>query len=112
MAELHSLVGPSLGIWLIRSALVWAAPFAFGGAPLVHAAPSKAVRVAVYDLAATDVPPPIVQVVTEAVTEEVRKLEGVAVVSMSEIRAMLDLEAQKQLTGCSDQYASRRSPRP
>lgn len=61
----------------------------------------KALRVAVYDLEAAGVDPIVARVLTDALVEEVRKLVGIAVVSMSEIKAMLDIEAQKQLVGCS-----------
>lgn len=62
----------------------------------------RAVRVAVYDLEAANVDAHVGRVVTESVVAEVRKLDRVVVVGMSEVRALLDLEAQKQLAGCSE----------
>ena len=38
----------------------------------------------------------------DAVVAELRKLQRVSVVSMDEVRAMLDLESQKQLVGCAE----------
>lgn len=60
------------------------------------------VRVAVYDLAVDGVEERTGRVVTDAVVAEIRKRQRVAVISMDEVRAMLDLEAQKALVGCSD----------
>lgn len=69
----------------------------------VAAAPDEGpVRVAVYDLKVDGVEERVGRVVTDAVVAEVRKRQRVAVISMEEVRAMLDLEAQKALVGCSD----------
>lgn len=62
----------------------------------------RPVRVAVYDLKVDGVDERVGRVVTDAIVAEVRKRQRVAVVSMDEVRAMLDLEAQKALMGCSD----------
>lgn len=62
----------------------------------------KVTRLAVYQLSTVAVDERIVDVLTNSVVGELRKLERITVVGMDEIKAMLDLEAQKQLTGCSD----------
>lgn len=60
------------------------------------------VRVAVQDLAVTDVDARVAQVVADSLLVELRKLEGVSVIGMDEVRAMLDQEAARQMTGCDD----------
>jgi len=60
------------------------------------------ISLAVYELSVDDVEPLVGRVVTDALVAELRKLDGVTVVSMDEVRAMLDLESQKQLLGCAD----------
>jgi hypothetical protein len=62
----------------------------------------RRLRVAVYDFVPHDVEPRIAKVVSEAVVVELRKLDGLAVVSLEEVRNMLDLEADKAALGCSD----------
>ncbi len=62
----------------------------------------KVLRLAVYEMKVDGVDERIGRVVTDALVVEVRKLQRVSVISMDEVRAMLDLEAQKQLTGCGD----------
>ena len=64
--------------------------------------PAKVLRVAVYEFEATGVDPHVGTIVTDSVVSELRKLKGVSVVSMDEVRAMLDVEAKKQLTGCEE----------
>jgi len=59
-------------------------------------------RVAVYDLSVDGVEPRVGRFVTDAFVAELRKLEGVSVVAMDEVRAMLTHEAQKQLVGCDE----------
>jgi hypothetical protein len=63
----------------------------------------KALRVAVYELKIEGVDPRVGTIVTDAIVAELRKLQRVSVVSMDEVRAMLDLEAQKQLVGCAQE---------
>ncbi len=79
------------------------APAAPAGPPAARASTlgPPFVRIAVYEVARSDVPPQVGVVVTTALTAELRKLERVSVIGMDEVRAMLDLEAQKQLTGCA-----------
>lgn len=59
-------------------------------------------RLAVYEMKVDGIDERVGRVVTDAVVAEVRKLQRVSVVSMDEVKAMLDHEAQKQLTGCAD----------
>jgi hypothetical protein len=59
-------------------------------------------RIAVYRLEGGGIDDRVLGVLTDSVVLEVRKLVGVTVVGMDEIKAMLDLEAQKQLVGCTD----------
>lgn len=61
---------------------------------------TQALRVAVYDFEAQDVPENIRRVVTDSVLTEVRKLQGVSAIGMDEIRDMLSHEANKQVLGC------------
>ena len=62
----------------------------------------KALRLAVYELKVDGIDERLGRVVTDAVVLELRKLQRVSVVSMDEVRAMLDVETQKQLSGCSE----------
>lgn len=62
----------------------------------------RLLRVAVYDIESQDFEKRITSVVTEALLAEIRKLEGVSVVGLDEVRALLELEANRQLAGCSD----------
>ncbi|MDP2342807.1 MAG: hypothetical protein Q8O67_17760 [Deltaproteobacteria bacterium] len=78
-------------------------------APVVAAPPVRAIaedkkvlRIAVYELEASGVDPKVARLVTDSVVSELRKLQRVSVVSMDEVRAMLDLETKKQITGCSE----------
>ncbi len=59
-------------------------------------------RVAVYDLSTDGVEPRVGRFVTDAFVAELRKLEGISVVAMDEVRAMLDHEANKDMIGCSE----------
>ncbi|MDP2343153.1 MAG: hypothetical protein Q8O67_19505 [Deltaproteobacteria bacterium] len=60
-------------------------------------------RIAVYGLTQSGLEDRVAQVATASVTSELRKLSGASVIGMDEVRAMLDLEAQKQLIGCDDE---------
>jgi hypothetical protein len=64
----------------------------------------KVVRVAVYDLAfdPAAVEERAARLMTNLFVVELRKLQGISVVSMDEVRAMLDYEADKQLLGCTE----------
>ncbi len=73
--------------------------------PAAHAQDTssrKALRLAVYELKVDGVSDRLGRIVTDALVDEIRKLQRISVVSMDEVRAMLDMEAQKQLVGCSD----------
>ena len=58
------------------------------------------IRVAVYDLELTNLPAGLGRLVTEALLEEVRKLEGVSAIGMDEVREMLDFERERRILGC------------
>jgi hypothetical protein len=64
--------------------------------------PKRVMRVAVYDLAAAGVDERVARLVTSTLVVELRKLQNVSVVSMEEVRAMLQYEADKQLLGCAE----------
>ena len=64
------------------------------------ATPATLIRVAVYDLELSNVPQGLGGATTEALLQEVRKLEGVSAIGMDEVREMLDFEAQRQAMGC------------
>lgn len=73
------------------------------GAPSPEATEKRAMRrIAVYRLEGGGIDERVLDVLTDSVVKELRKLERVTVVGMDEIRAMLDLEAQKQVLGCTD----------
>jgi hypothetical protein len=61
---------------------------------------TEPIRVAVTDLSLSDVDEKVARVVYESLLAELRKLSRASVIGMDEIRAMLDLEAQKQAVGC------------
>jgi len=65
-----------------------------------RAAPDALIRVAVYDLELTNIPKGLGSATTEALLQEVRKLEGVSAIGMAEVREMLDFEAERQAMGC------------
>ena len=89
------------------SALQAFAFFVASADPTASIAPASAtvpaaLRFAVHDIEPNNVEPVLARVTTDALVAELRKLTGVQVVAMDEIRAMLNQEAQKQLAGCSD----------
>ena len=60
-------------------------------------------RVAVYDLGVSgDVDARVGRIVTDAFVVELRKLQGVSVVSLDEVRALVAHEATRQAAGCVD----------
>ena len=61
---------------------------------------SVLIRVAVYDLELSNISDGLGNATTEALLQEVRKLEGVSAIGMDEVREMLDFEAQRQAMGC------------
>ena len=71
-------------------------------APSTAARPgrSQAVRVAVYDFESQAISPNVASVASASLLAEVRKLQGVSAIGMSEIRDMLSHEAEKQMLGC------------
>jgi hypothetical protein len=62
----------------------------------------KLLRVAVYEFEIADIDERVGAIVTDAVVDEMRKLKHTSVIGTREIRAMLDLEAEKQAIGCDD----------
>lgn len=68
-------------------------------AALVQVAP---LRVAVTELELAGVEARQGRVVQMALLAELRKLEGVSVIGTDEVRAMLEMEANRQLLGCTD----------
>ena len=79
--------------------IVAAAGARAGSAPGSDAA--APLRVAVYELVAqAGIDPRLAAVTTEALLAEVRKLERVSPLGMSEVQAMLSHEANRQLVGC------------
>jgi hypothetical protein len=65
--------------------------------------PRRVVRVAVRGLLASSEDERLASVTTDAIVAELRKLTRLSVIGMDEVRALLDLEAEKQLVGCSDE---------
>jgi hypothetical protein len=65
-----------------------------------RAARSQAVRVAVYDFESQSVSANVATVASASLLAEMRKLQGVSAIGMSEIRDMLSHEAEKQMLGC------------
>ena len=57
------------------------------------------IRVAVYDLELLNISSVLGSATTEALLQEIRKLEGISAIGMDEIREMLDFQAQKQAMG-------------
>ncbi len=57
-------------------------------------------RIAVADLQVAGVEPRVVRVVTDNLVAELRKLDGVSVLGLDEVRAMLEHESNRQLVGC------------
>lgn len=72
-------------------------------APAERAEAKRSLRLAVYDFELSGVDPRVGRIVTDSVVAELRKLQRLSVIGMDEVRAMLDLEAQKQLVGCEDE---------
>ena len=71
--------------------------------PSTDAAATTGLRIAVYDFELSDVDERTGKIVYRATLAELRKLEWVSVIGMDEIRAMLDLEAQKAMIGCDEE---------
>lgn len=63
----------------------------------------RPLRVAVYALESSGLDDARILRVTEAsLLEEIRKLQRCSVISLDEVKALLEVEAQKQLSGCSE----------
>jgi hypothetical protein len=63
----------------------------------------RVLRVALADLGVTGVSDTVVSVFTDSLLAEVRKLQRTSVIGMAEVRAMLDMEAARQIAGCADE---------
>lgn len=63
----------------------------------------RVLRIAVYDLSVTGVDDKVASVVNEFLLEELRKLQRTSVIGYSEIRTLIDLEADRQALGCDSE---------
>ena len=69
--------------------------------PPAAAKPKAALRLALPDVKVSgDLPPRQLALLETALLAEIRKVEGVSVIGMSEIRQMLSFEYQRQMMGC------------
>ncbi|MDP2344233.1 MAG: PEGA domain-containing protein [Deltaproteobacteria bacterium] len=78
-----------------------AAPLEALNASQKPAAAKEFLRVAVYHVDGAGIEARQAQVVTEALLLELRKLSGVSVIGLEEVKAMLDFEANRQALGCT-----------
>ena len=62
----------------------------------------RPLRIAVYAFESAGLDERVVRITEASVLEELRKLQRVSVLSLDEVKALLDLEAEKQLAGCSE----------
>jgi len=75
-----------------------------GASPAAPAASSpRPIRVAVYQLKAKDLDAEQLDLVSNSLLSEIRKLSRVSAIGMDEIQAMLLVEEQRQMLGCSDE---------
>jgi len=77
-----------------------AAREALGASAAPRPTRAQAVRVAVYDFESQSISSNVASVASASLLAEVRKLQGVSAIGMSEIRDMLSHEAEKQMLGC------------
>ncbi len=74
-----------------------------GDMPTAPAASSrKVLRLAVQQVEATEVSDRLRAIFTASLVTELRKLNGVSVVGMDEVKALLEQEAMRQTIGCSE----------
>jgi TolB-like protein len=66
---------------------------------------AQATKIAVLNLAAYDVSPELADNLTQLLALELKKLEGINVISKDEIRAMLQYEADKHVLECKNDVA-------
>jgi hypothetical protein len=72
-------------------------------AALLTALPARAAQVVALDLKATgNVPPRLAEALSPVLVSELSRREGMSVISQSDVRALLEHEAGRQLAGCSD----------
>jgi hypothetical protein len=81
-----------------------ATPASATAAPATAPAGPTLLRIAVTDVKSSDVSLFVGRVVTASITAELRKLDGLAVIAVDEVKDSLDHEAQKQLVGCADDH--------
>ena len=74
----------------------------FASASPVRAEAVRPLRVAVYKLDGAGMDPRVMRVVEDSLLAEVRKLQHSSAISMDEVKALLEFEADRQRTGCSD----------
>ncbi|MCC7380207.1 MAG: hypothetical protein IT384_00145 [Deltaproteobacteria bacterium] len=72
-----------------------------GAAPAFHWG-DKPAAIAVFDLVASGVARETATSLTQILTVEVKQVPGTKVIARDDIRAVLDLETQKELLGCGD----------
>jgi PEGA domain-containing protein len=63
---------------------------------------NKKTSFAVFDLVASGVAPDVAVNLTQILSVEIKRAQGASVIGRDDIKAMLALETQKQLIGCSD----------
>ncbi|MFO0727600.1 MAG: hypothetical protein U1E65_27730 [Myxococcota bacterium] len=63
---------------------------------------NKPISIAVFDLIASGVPEETATNLTQLLSAEVKQIPSTKVIARDDIRAVLNLEAQKQLLGCAD----------
>ncbi len=103
ISEVNRAAAAAMGL-LFGADLRVEKPLGAGGAQPFTLATSEAapVKVAVLDLAASGVDSEVAGNLTRVVALELKEIQGMSVIASEDIRAMLELEAQKQLAGCGD----------
>jgi TolB-like protein len=94
-SELEALVLAAIDRLLGREGAVEEATFEMSMAP-------EGTRAAVLDLAAHGVKPGLAESLTQLLSMELKRFEGLGVISRDEIQAMLRYESDKQVLQCSD----------
>jgi hypothetical protein len=62
----------------------------------------RPIRVALYSLERAGIDPRLARIVEDSLLAELRKLQRASVLSMDEVKTLLDHEAQRQLMGCDE----------
>ncbi len=94
---------PAPPVQVVEAPAVVEAPLPVAS-PLVvdDSARKRPLRIAVYRLESAGIDERIVRITEASVLEELRKLQRASVLSLDEVQALLDLEADKQVMGCSE----------